>query len=601
MGDFMNKKLLAFCFVMIMMFSENVYGLNLHDDYDVVIAGGGTGGISAAIQAHRMGVSVLVVESSNLIGGQAVAAGVSTMDDYSNNKSGIYLEFMEKIQEYYSSRGKDIKTCYWDYFEDAFEPSIGHKFLLGMAENIDILYQSEIIAVTKSDSKISSVIINSPSGKKNITCRILIDATEYGDIIPLTGTNYRSGNSQSPNINNNAMIQDITWTAIIRKYPNGIPNHLRPKNPLPDYERAKFNYQEYVTNDGFSFDGTFPVKQPVNFITHNAYRGIPDSFTPGNYDSKPENWPLISKSSVNWGNDYPGQYKWHDNYGLPVEYLENKSLRKRIERDALIKTLHFIYYIQNELNQNWSVDENEYNYLPEAAKDLPEEWKNIARHLPPIPYIRESRRIISKHTLTSEEIHKNSLSYHKNNKNNEIHNAIAIGHYDLDLHHAKFDSDMDMNEKEIYSFTHNPEGNFQVPLDIMIDSEIKNFIAAEKNLSMSRLASGALRLQPITMMTGQAAGVLAALSVIEGKMPVDVKTINVQRTLLDYGVDLSLCNYADVGRENKFYGSIQLCNLYNLLEPLSYPDDDNDLGVFGVDELISESDIAKLIERAKID
>mgnify|MGYP002858977130 FL=1 len=70
--------------------------------YDVIIAGGGTGGSSAAIQASRMGVSVLIVEPSGMLGGQATAAGVSTMDDMSGIESGIYREFMDRVREYYA-------------------------------------------------------------------------------------------------------------------------------------------------------------------------------------------------------------------------------------------------------------------------------------------------------------------------------------------------------------------------------------------------------------------------------------------------------------------------------------------------------------------
>ena len=302
---------------------------------------------------------------------------------------------------------------------------------------------------------------------------------------------------------------------------------------------------------------------------------------------------------MNWGNDFPGQTRWGDKYGLPVEYLENPIVRARLERDALIKTLHFIYYVQNELGESWSVDEDEYNELPEAAQDLPEEWQEIARHMPPIPYVRESRRIVAEHTLTSEELYRNSLSYQNGNHNHEFSNAIAIGRYSLDLHHARFDSDMDMGEKEEYMISRNPVGNFQVPLDILIPRNVDGFIAAEKNISASRLTAGALRLQPITMMTGQAAGALAALSVLGDVQPREVKAIRVQRALLDAGVDLSLCRYVDVPSEHKYYGSVQLSNLYGLLEPMRWPEND-EAGLFGIDELLTSGDIARIREHAKV-
>jgi len=602
-------------FFMIVLFvlMESSAFAALRSDYDVVVAGGGTGGISAAIQAARMGADVLVVESTNMLGGQATAAGVSTMDDLSGQSSGLYRELMDRIEEYYSARGKPITTCYWDPQNVAFEPGVGARILADMARGEDapdILFGSEVIAVgtegtlsVNGDSmteglKVNSVIIQTPTGKRSITCRILIDATEYGDVIPLAHASYRAGNSISPSINQKAMIQDITWTAIMRHYPDGVPERLRPKEPLPGYDLARLNYQEYVTKDGGTFKGTYPVEQPVNFATHNAYRGLPDSFSVLNFSSESGEWENCTKTSVNWGNDYPGQYKWGAKYGLPVEYLENMELRRRLERDALIKTLHFVYYVQNELGESWSVDEDEYGELPEAAKTLPAEWQEVARHMPPVPYVRESRRIVGERTLTSEELYKNSLSYHRGNKSAEIPNAIAVGRYSLDLHHARFDEDMDMGEKEDYMVSRFPVGNFQVPLDVLIPARVDGLIAAEKNISVSRLTAGALRLQPITMMTGQAAGVLAALAVKEGKQPREIKALHVQKALLDAAVRLSLAEYLDVPAGHKYYKSVQLSNLYGLIEPLTWPHD-GEAGVFGIDELITSEEIARLSSHAK--
>ncbi|MBQ6972283.1 MAG: FAD-dependent oxidoreductase [Synergistaceae bacterium] len=612
----------------------------LRDNYDIIIAGAGTGGISAAIQAASMGVDVLVVEPSGMIGGQAIAAGVANMDDLSSQRSGIYADFISRVEEYYSARGKSIGTSYWDPRNLAFEPHIGRMILQEMARGEDapdILYRSEIVAVGREEvisvngdnvsglPRISSVIIRTPDGMRNITCKVLIDATEYGDILPLAGADYMAGNSATPSINPAAMIQDITWTAVIRKYPGGVPGHLRPKSPLPGYDMARVNYANYVAKDGFTFKGQYPVKLPVDFITHNVYRGLPDSFTPGNFDATPENWPNISKCSVNWGNDFPGQQKLGDKYGLPVSYLEDRILRARLERDALIKTLHFIYYMQNELGEAWSVDENEYGELQEAAKDLPDEWKIIARHLPPVPYVRESRRGTGNHVLVSRELFENSLSYKDGRGNNEFQDAIAIGCYHLDLHHTDIEADMEaeLGEKQAYIEQHRPHGNFQVPMNILLPRNIDGLILAEKNLSMSRLVSGALRLQPITMMTGQAAGALAAVAVTRNIQPRDVKAVHVQSALLKSGVNLSLCTYSDVPADHKYFKAVQIANMYKLLEPEKYPDtvsydvgyditfaldnpelvreiaEGKDKGLFKPDDILSGKDREHLTARVK--
>lgn len=628
------------CLFVFMLASVPAYSAGIQDNYDIIIAGGGTGGISAAIQAVSMGAEVLVIEASGMLGGQAIAAGVANMDDLSSQRSGIYADFISRVEEYYSSRGKSIGTSYWDPRNLAFEPHIGLRILQEMArgENApDILYRSEIVAVGREEvisvngdtvsglPQVNSVIIRTPEGMRNITCKVLIDATEYGDILPLAGSDYMAGNSATPSINHQAMIQDITWTAVIRKYPGGIPEHLKPKSPLPGYDMARINYANYVAKDGFTFKGEYPVKLPVDFITHNVYRGLPDSFTPGNFDATPENWPNISKCSVNWANDFPGQNKLGDKYGLPVSYLEDRNLRSRLERDALIKTLHFIYYLQNELGESWSVDENEYGELPEAARDFPDEWKVIARHLPPVPYVRESRRGVGDKVLTSKELFENSLSYKEGRGNHEFQDAIAIGCYHLDLHHTDIEADMEsyLGEKQVYIEQHRPRGNFQVPMSILIPRNVDGLILAEKNLSMSRLVAGALRLQPITMMTGQAAGALAAVSVLRNTQPRNVKAIHVQEALLKSGVNLSLCTYSDVPANHRYYRAVQIASLYRLLEPEKYPDtvsydvgyditfvldnpelvrdiaEGRDKGRFGVDEPLSIEGRRALIVRVK--
>ena len=596
--------------------------------YDIIIAGAGTGGISAAIQAARMGASVLVIEPSTWIGGQATAAGVSTMDDKSRQESGIYRELISRLKNYYDNRGKSMGTCYWSSTSVAFEPHIGQEVLVNLVNEakrngtLDLLMSSEITNVNKNRNTITGVTVKTPEGERRYVSRILIDATEYGDMIALGKIPYRAGNSVSTFLDPDSIIQEITWPAVIHKYMPAVPEYLKPKNPLPGYELAKRNYESYVSADGFNFRNTFPIETPVNFMTHNAYRGLPDSMNPYSYDASKENREYITKTVLNWGNDYPGTYAWNGKRGLPIAYLEDRDLRKEIEREALIKTLNFIYYIQNELGEEWSVAEDEYNnrILPEAARGLPLEWQEIVKRMPPIPYVRESRRIIGLHTLTSHELLQNSLSYRDGQTSHEFSDSIAIGGYILDLHGANTDSDMEweLDERANSAINNRPRGPFQVPMSVLIPKDTDGFLAAEKNLSMSRLAGGALRLQPITMMTGQAAGALAAISVKTRRQPREIHPLAVQWELLNSGVNLSLCKYADVPENHRFNKSIQISNLYGLINPKEYPhsvafnlglfDDPvwemaiikgDDKGEFGVNDIVSTIDVAGIISRAQ--
>jgi len=589
------------------------------------------GGIAAALQASRLGVGVLVVEPSEWIGGQALAAGVSTMDDMSRQRSGLYLEYISRIKLHYDQWGKPMGTCYWDYRSTAFEPVVGRQFLYEMLSEtknsgkkaLDILTFAEITQVKREGRTVVGVTVRDKNGtEKKIDCRVLIDATEYGDILPLVGVSYMAGNSATPFLNQEARIQDITWVAIIKSYPQGIPYNLRVRQPLPGYDKARHNFESYVTEDGMDFKGIYPVQLPVNFVSHNAYRSLPDSSTPWRYDGRRENWKYITKTGLNWGNDYPGKYGWNGRTGLPVSYLEDRELRAFVEKEAFIKTLHFIYYIQNELGESWSIADDEYysTTLPDFANDLPEEWREIARRMPPIPYVRESRRLVGDYVLTSSALVRNSLSYRDGQTSHEFDDAIAIGGYILDLHGTTTDSDMewDLGEKASYMNINRPRGPFQVPMRVMIPKNVDGFLVAEKNLSMSRLTAGALRLQPICMMVGQAAGALAAFSVKNNLQLREVSPVIVQSALLEAGVVLSLCKYSDVPPEHPYYNSVQLSNLHGFIEPLEPPhspsynisDMDDpvlamaiikgaDKGIFGVDEILTHREMVFMLNKAR--
>jgi hypothetical protein len=612
------------CVILLLTASLKSYAAQM--EYDIVVAGAGVGGITAAIQAARMGANVLVIEESSWIGGQMTAAGVTTMDDISNQKSGIYLEFISAIEKFYKERNKSPNLGYYGARTISFEPKVGQMKLSELVDNVrqsgsklNIMFRTRIKSVDIERNRITGI----KTEECDIKCKVLIDATEYGDIIPLAEVSYRAGNSVCPNINPEAMIQDITWTAVIKHYPGGVPEQLKAKSYLMNYrEEHKRNYSRYLTTTG----GNNPWRIPQNFTTHNAYRAMPDSSVAGFYDGRKVNWEKITKTGVNFGNDYPGRIGWDKGRsGLPVRYLDETDLRRTVNRRALIKTLNFIYYIQHELDgagKNWSVADDEY-YSDEALdliRDLvPLEWHEIIRRMPVIPYVRESRRILGENTLTSQMLFRNSLSYRDGRTNLEFYDAIAVGRYSFDLHNSGEPADMEtsLNETVEYIEKNRPRANFQVPLNVLIPIGVDGFIAAEKNLSMSRLASGALRLQPICMMTGQAAGALAAVAAKENIHPRYVPAIKVQWELLRGEVNLSLAKFRDVPLGHKYNSVVQLASLHKLLEPLSYPhnpsynksDSDNSvlgiplikgppLGTFGIDRYITENDRKQLLSKA---
>jgi FAD dependent oxidoreductase/S-layer homology domain len=101
-------------------------------------------------------------------------------------------------------------------------------------------------------------------------------------------------------------------------------------------------------------------------------------------------------------------------------------------------------------------------------------------------------------------------------------------------------------------------GPIEVPIESLIPISTDGLLAAEKNIGVSRRANGTTRLQGATLLTGQAAGVLAAIAVTHGVQPREVDPFEVQRALVADGDGLSITGLDDVAPTDPAWGAIQL-------------------------------------------
>jgi hypothetical protein len=553
--------------------------------YDVVIVGAGSGGVSAAIQAARMGASVALVEETDWIGGQSTAAAVSTMDEgFTNTDSGIYAEFIARVEAHYAALGKSMGTCYWKAKSHCFEPRVGQQVMYAMlddarragaAHRLDVMLRKRVTRVLANGKTVEGVAL---SDGVTLHTRVLIDATEYGDVLPLSPAAYRVGKYIGADADPKGCVQWITYTAVVKKYPQGVPPELRFGHAPPGYTDAvRRKFWNSVRPDGNPKDRVLPV----NWAIHNAYRGLPDSSNPENYTAEqPEK---ITRTVVNWFNDYP----------TSIGDME-PSNRKRYFCEAKLKTLQFLYFMQHDLGESrWAVANDEgydtpYNREENSCESIPEEFKAIERNFPVMPYLRESRRLVGVHTLTAGEIRREgtpALAV------TTFPDSIAIGDYAVDLHGCSNELSL---EQELEHVVDRPPGSrygrFQTPLETLIPADVDGLLVAEKNLSQSRLANGATRLQPITMLTGQAAGVLAALAASEHVAPRDVAASRVQEVLLANRSDLALPRFSDVPKDHPLWAAVQMSVLRGWLQPLA-PDR------FGLDETVPRKMGAGILAR----
>jgi hypothetical protein len=536
--------------------------------FDIVVVGAGTGGVAAAVQAARMGRRVALLERTDYIGGQ-IAAAVGGMDDYHlefpQTNTGLEEELGNRVKQYYETEApfapKAVNTGGLGGWPRNMEPSVGRLLMRRMLDEASVELHTGVgvKSVMMSGNAVAGVVL---ADDRRFVAKVVIDATEHGDVIPLTPARYYVGNSTSDSIDEQACMQDLTYVAVIRKYPDAVPPDLVVSAPLPGYSDEKPMFEAMVRNSGS--DNWRPF--PWSWVTHIAYRGFPDSTNPVSYTGAKPDRGKITRTALNFANDYPGNGHLDPAKTLKVTYLTDPEARREIDCGAKVRTLNFLYYIQKELGRtSWSVANDEgydtdFNREHNRCDNIPAALKEIEAYLPQQPYVRESIRIVPIAPLTAKGIKKGRID------GESSASAIAVGSYFTDLHNCKKASDLDLGDTPD---DFQKRGPFQVPLEALIPESVDGLLAAEKNIGVSRLANGSTRLHGITIATGQAAGAVAALAVAKGVAPRQLRAVDVQWALLESDSALSLRNFEDVPRTSTFWKSVQLANTHGILNGYS--------------------------------
>ncbi len=523
------------------------------ETFDVVVFGAGTGGTAAALQAARMGASVALVEETDWVGGQMTTAGVSVLDEGGfNDDAGVYGEFLERVRAHYDALGKRSHTCGIQRVP-CLEPSVGQQILRDMlsTEGVTLFERTTPAAGRVTSGDLVSVRVRqmAPDRVVQFDAAVFVDATEYGDLIPFSGNPWRVGNSTSDALDPTACVQDITVAPIIRKY-DSVPDELKFDSPPPGYGPAteqKFaNVVVAMGGADWEAEG-WGAGYPTDWKTHVSYRATPDSARSG--DSVQGDFDTLTRTGVNWANDYP----------YTVEDLESRRFAANCE--AKLHTLQFLYYVQNVMGiEGWAIANDEgydtpYNIEQNDCPEIPAAFDAIERHMNPIPYVRESRRMVGVYTMVGPDIDRPGGNAPSERR---FANSVAVGDYAMDLHACDEPADL---ETQFESLDDRPPnfrvGPFQIPIGVLIARDVDGLLAAEKNISQSRLVNGATRLQPSTMATGQAVGALAALAVSRGEDARDVPPVLVQDALVEAGARIGVTKFPDVPLDSAAWSDVE--------------------------------------------
>ncbi len=522
---------------------------------DVVVVGAGTGGVGAAIQAARLGSSVVLLEQTPQLGGQALSVGAMDEGSTAIRREGLYAEYAARVEGYYAARHVAWSTCHYRSWSLCVQPSVTDRVLAEMLAEakVDVRREVTVTAVDRRGDVVTGV--QTTSGP--IRARVVIDATEYGDLLPLARVPYRVGNGTGAAPS--GCVQSITWTATMRRYAKGtMPADLSMigKPPPPHYDRYAPAFRAQVRRSG-NPNYPRPPSLPMGVDAFLAYRGLPD---PG-ADVPASQTPTrqqISRTQLNRGNDQRAT----------AQTVVDPVARRMTECQAKLRTLALLYYVQVELGRSdWAIATDEgvderWNAAHVHCPAVPPVYAAIERAMPSRPYVRESRRMVGRWTLTGAQIHRQGSPAHAPVT---FPTSIATGYYPVDLHGCRLPRSLERGETPTDRPPGLRAGPFEVPLGVLLPRKVNGFLAAEKNISQTRLANGATRLQPETMLVGQAAGALAGIAVARRVTPRAVVPLDVQDALVGAGSFLTEQHWLDVPRNTGYARSVELAQVHGLL------------------------------------
>ncbi|MFU7592308.1 FAD-dependent oxidoreductase [Priestia sp. RMT2NF4] len=479
----------------------------LEQQCDILIIGGGLGGVAAALKATSKGAKVIMTEETLWVGGQMTSQGVSCLDEHPIIEifggTSSYYDMRSRIRQFYqtnyilSGKAKDD-----EFFNPGssgkricFEPKVGVEILNDMLKPsiekglLEIYYLSIPIEVYRRQDEIEAVTILFLETQKKIKIlpKYVIDATELGDLLPLAQVPYRTGvesfvETREPSAPNQSIPkanQGFTFPFAVEWCPG--ESHTISKPEL--YEEMKEKYP-------FTFNGLKMFEAGRFKNTFWAYRRILDA---QNFnDSKIKR----DVSIINWkSNDY------HEETIIdqPQEIKEKHLYR------AKQLSLSFLYWLQTEAPR----DEGGYGY-PELK--LRADVMGTKDGLSHYPYIREARRIMSMNTIKEQDI---VFNYNAGSRSRVKHDSIGLGTYFyVDIHPCSYTKER--------SGSGQPIRPFQIPLGALLTDEVSNFIAGAKNIGSTHITNGTCRLHPIEWNIGEAAGSIAAYSLKEQKKPIQI-------------------------------------------------------------------------------
>jgi hypothetical protein len=516
---------------------------------DLLIVGGGTGGCAAALAACRAGKRVVMSEPCEWIGGQLTSQAVPPDENRwieSHGGTASYLAFRRAVRHYYhehyplnaaARHDPELNPGIGWVSRLCAEPKVAHAVLnqllapYASSGLLRILRFVTPLAVDTDGDRVRGVVLRSLYGEPDVTVMApyILDATELGDLLPLAGCEFvvgaesqdetgelhaKSGAAQPWNV------QALTWCFAMGYDPESGAAHTIPQpagytqwrdyvpQMDPPWPGKLFTWIDYAPHllkprHNFLFPHEHAPELGRGGISYFAYRQIVGA----------RHWDVVTQphevTIVNWAmNDY-----------IEADLMSaDPAERQRAVDESRELSLSLLYWLQTEA-PNYTTGGQGYPglYLHGDATGTND-------GLAQAPYIRESRRIRSRFTITEQHVGtlmRTGIDYVPGEppdprligqRAETFTDSIGIGSYRIDLHPSTGGD----NSIDISSLP------FQIPLGALIPVRLRNLLPACKNIGTTHITNGCYRLHPVEWNIGESAGILAAFCLDRNVEPAQV-------------------------------------------------------------------------------
>ena len=466
------------------------------DAIDVLVWGGGSGGVAAALQAARSGADTLLLTPGSWLGGMVSAAGVCCPDgnELSPWQTGIWGAFLRALEQA-EPAGLDHNwvSCF------GYRPASAEAILqgwVGAEARLQWWPDCRLLEVERQGARITAVQIERQGRGQRLGCKVVIDGSDRGDLLPLAAAPFRFGweaqecwsepsapaqqRLDSDPFFRDQPVQSPTWVVMGQLTSDTLAVEPAASNALP----APFTQ----ACEAFGLERTI------------SYGRLPGGLVM-------LNWPLH-------GNDWHGQ--------LERAFSGDAAAEAALNREMQAHSLSFASVLK-EASDGWI----------KLGAAFPQQAGSPAPWLAAMPYWREGRRLVGLHTVIEQELLPQSIGATIAPLPFDaagVLQSIAVGNYANDHHYPG--PDWPLAPKSCRWGGRWSGTPFCVPYGALVSADVENLLAADKAFSTSHMANGATRLQPLILNIGQAAGAAAALSLRQGCPPAALPVRLLQEALI---------------------------------------------------------------------